>query len=381
MPPRLIAARLPRTASSIRSIERIWDAGDALLPLDGGLIDAEVSELLSRMKPHVFLDSAGEVALEDPAPISEDTALVIATSGTTGSPKGVVLTHRALEAAIRMTNLRVGAEPGQRWLCCLPLSHIAGVMTVLRSRALGSEAIIHSRFDVEAIRSEREADFVSVVPTMLHRLLESGVDLGRFAQVLVGGAATDGELVARARDAGARVTVTYGMTETCGGVVYEGVPLPGVDVQLGGEGRISIASPTLMDGYRLDQYSTDRSLKAGRLVTQDRGEWGTDGRLVVTGRLDRTIISGGRNVSPDEIEEALRSHPEILDAVIRGEPDELWGQVIVAEVVPRNVGRFPTESELKRFLEDRIAHHKIPRSIAFGKTRHNGPVGSGPSED
>lgn len=363
MPPRLIAARLPANESSVRLIEKVWDSGDALLPLDIGLTDLEISELLARMKPHVFLEGPEEVALDDPAPIGKDTALVIATSGTTGSPKGVTLTHRALEAAIRMTNRQVGAEQGRRWLCCLPLSHVAGMMTLLRSRALGSEVVIHSRFDIEAIRSEQKADYMSVVPTMLRRLLDADVDLRRFARVLVGGAAATDELVARVRDTGARVSVTYGMTETCGGVVYDGRPLSDVDVQLDRHGRISIASPTLMDGYRQDPDATERALVGNRLVTQDQGEWGDDGRLRVTGRLDRTIITGGKNVSPGEIEEALRSHPEVLDAVIRGEPDELWGQVILAEVVPRHIGRPPTEGELKIFLEDRVARHKIPRAI------------------
>lgn len=344
-------------------IEKVWAAGDALLPLDPRSTDRERSSLLARLRPAVYLDGGSEVALDDPVAVEEGTAVVIATSGTTGVPKGVVLAHGALEAATRLTNERVGAAPGQRWLCCLPLAHIAGLMTVLRSRGLGTEAVVHPRFEVEAIGSEQGASFVSVVPTMLHRLLAAGVDLERFDSILVGGAAVDDELVERARSVGAKVTVTYGMTETSGGVVYGGVPLPGVDIDTDNDGRISISSPTLMDGYRLDDAATERAVVGGWFVTQDRGTWDEGGRLRVMGRMDRTIITGGKNVSPSEVEEALLGHPEVLEASVRGEPDEQWGQRVVAEVVPRDPKRPPTAEDLTSFLRGRISGHKVPDPI------------------
>jgi len=363
MSPRLVAAVLPPEPSSVELIERVWAAGDALLPLDPALPERERSGLLSRMKPHVLLDGSEEVPLDDPAPVEDGTALVIGTSGTTGPPKGVVLGHAALEAAIGATNERVGAEQWERWLCCLPLAHIAGLMTILRSRALGTEAIVHPRFDVDAIRSEARARFVSVVPTMLERLLDAGVDLSRFSRVLVGGAAVADELIGRARDRGVDVSVTYGMSETSGGVVYDGVPLPGVDIELDEIGRISIASPTLMSGYRLDDDATARALVDGRFVTQDRGTWDEQGLLRVLERLDRTIITGGKNVSPSEVEEALLAHPEVLRVIVRGEPDEAWGQRVVAEVVARDPARPPTAEDLRAFLRERISHYKIPDPI------------------
>lgn len=363
MSPRLVAVPLPPEASSVELIERVWDTGDALFPLDPALPERERAGLLAMMRPHVLLHGSEEVPLDDPAPVEDGTALVIGTSGTTGPPKGVVLGHAALEAAIEATNERVGAEQGQRWLCCLPLAHIAGLMTILRSRALGTDAIVHPSFDVDAIRSEARARFVSVVPTMLHRLLEAGVDLSRFSRVLVGGAAVDQGLVERARDRGVKVTTTYGMTETSGGVVYDGVPLPGVGIELGEAGRISIASPTLMSGYRLDDVATDRSLAGGRFVTQDRGVWDEAGRLRVVERLDHTIITGGKNVSPSEVEEALLAHPEVLEATVRGEPDETWGQRVVAEVVPKDPHSPPAVEDLVIFLHDRLSRYKIPDPI------------------
>lgn len=223
--------------------------------------------------------------------------------------------------------------------------------------------MIHRRFEIEAIRSEERASFVSVVPTMLYRLLAAGVDLSHFDRILVGGAAVDDELIERARASGARVTVTYGMTETSGGVVYDGVPLPGVGIETDDDGRISIASPTLMDGYRLDEAATEHAVVGGRFVTEDRGTWDANGRLRVVGRMDRTIITGGKNVSPSEVEEALMAHPDVLEASVRGEPDETWGQRVVADVVSRDPNRPPTVEGLNGFLRERISAYKIPARI------------------
>lgn len=363
MSPRLIAAPLPPEPSSAQLIERVWSTGEAVLPLDPALTERERTALLARMRPHALMDGSDEVPLDDAVAVESGTALVIATSGTTGPPKGVVLGHAALKAAIRSTNDRVGAERGQRWLCCLPLAHIAGLMMVLRSRALGTEAIVHPSFDVEAVGSETGASFVSVVPTMLHQLLDAGVDLSGFSRVLVGGAAVTDELIERARDRGAKVTVTYGMSETAGGVVYDGIPLPGINIEMDGDGRISIASPTLMSGYRLDADATESAFVGGRFVTQDRGVWDQNGRLQVLERLDRTVITGGKNVSPSEVEEALLAHPEVLEATVRGEPDEMWGQRVVANVVPRDPASPPTAEDLTGFLRDRISHYKVPDPI------------------
>lgn len=347
----------------MRIIEGVWAEGDALLPLDPALTEPELAALVARFRPHVLLDGSSETRLPDPAPVGPGTALVIASSGTSGPPKGVMLGHAALGAAVVLTNQALEARPGDRWLCCLPLNHIAGVMTLLRSRRVGTEAVVHARFDVDEVASEKDAAFVSVVPTMLYRLLQAGVDLTTFSRVLVGGAAVDDALVARARSTGARITVTYGMTETCGGVVYDGVPLEGVDVALDPDGRISIATPTLMKGYRLDEASTERALASGRVVTQDRGEWTEEGRLRVLERVDRAIVSGGKKVSPNEVEDALRAHPGVLDAVVNGEPDENWGQVVVATVTAKDESRPPTADELSRFLRQRISSYKIPRAF------------------
>src|SRR5688572_29071091 len=158
----------------VEEIERVWAADGAAAVLD----------------PSVRVPRAS---------LAPDTVLVVATSGTTGRPKFVELSDSAIDAAVSLTNGAVGAVPGDRWLCCLPVTNVGGLMTLLRSRALGTDAVIHEHFSVDAIRDEREARFVSLVPTMLHRLLEAEVDLDAFERVLVGGARASNDLLERAR--------------------------------------------------------------------------------------------------------------------------------------------------------------------------------------
>ena len=154
----------------------------------------------------------------------------------------------------------------------------------------------------------------------------------RFDAVLVGGAATDADLLTRALEAGVAVVTTYGMTETCGGCVYDGEPLDGVRVRVT-DGGVELAGPVLALGYRLDPAATAESFADGWFRTRDAGVL-EDGRLTVTGRLDDVVITGGVNVSPAAVEAALRAHPDVADAVVFGRPDEEWGQRVVAAVVP-----------------------------------------------
>lgn len=325
----------PDPGSLTEELERVWASGGAAL-----LLDSEMPV------PR--------------APMAPDTVLVLATSGSTGAPRLVELSDSALDAAVKLTNDAVGAVEGDRWLCCLPVTHVGGLMTLLRSRSLGTRAVVHRRFDVDRIRAERSARFVSLVPAMLHRLLEAGVDLSGFARVLIGGASADHDLIERARVLGVAVTTTYGMTETCGGVVYDGVPLDGVDVRIEDGGRIALASPTLMSGYLGDRVLTDSVLADGWFLTSDRGSL-EDGRLRVTGRLDATIITAGNNVDPGEVENALRDHPNVADVAVRGEADEERGQRVVALVVP--AGEAPALEDLHAFLEGRLSRYKWPRSV------------------
>ena len=336
--PRLVGLVLPTGGDDLDAIERLWHRGDAVLPLPREATQAR--RLIDALHPDAVVASDGGGCAQhigshggdDPLP--PGTALVVATSGTTGTPRGVVLSHAALDAAVTASLTRVGVDTDDGWLCCLPLVHLAGLLVLLRGRAMRRPAIVHPKFSVDAVAAalERPAPptHVSLVPTMLQRLLENGLDLSGLQCILLGGAAAPEGLLERARVSGARVVTTYGMTETCGGVVYDGVPLDDVAAAVEPSGRILLASPTLFSGYR-DGRSPQ--LKDGWFTTADHGRWSIDGRLDVHGRLDDMIVTGGENIDPAMVATTLEAHPLVKAAAVRGVPDTEWGHRIEAWVV------------------------------------------------
>ena len=266
-------------------------------------------------------------AAEDPEP------LVIATSGSTGSPKRVRLSRGAMRASALATQERLGG-PG-RWVLNLPATHVAGVQVLYRSVVAGTEPVtsqdvVHARDVLAGDRS-----YLSLVPTQLHRLLDvpaAVTSLSAFDAVLIGGSHFDPTLRSRAEAAGVHVVATYGMSETCGGCVYDGEPLAGVEIRTD-EGRVLLRGPVLFDGYEDDPALTAETLRDGWLVTHDLGEIGPDGRLRITGRDDDMITSGGVKVPAPAVVERIRSHPSVFSAEVLGVPDEQWGERVVAFVV------------------------------------------------
>jgi O-succinylbenzoic acid--CoA ligase len=233
---------------------------------------------------------------------------------------------------------------------------------MLRSRLLGIPLTVHERFDVAAVDAS-PATLVSLVPTQLQRLLDVGVDLRRFRAVLLGGAAASPALLDRARNAGAAVVTTYGMSETSGGCVYDGQPLDGVEVTIGDGGRIRIRGRVVMTGYRLRPDLTAEVLATdGWLTTGDVGEIDQAGRLVVKGRADDVIVSGGENVVASEVAAVLGGHPDVVEAVVTGVPDEEWGQRVVAVLVARG-DRAPALPELREFCAGRLPQAATPRGL------------------
>jgi O-succinylbenzoic acid--CoA ligase len=203
--------------------------------------------------------------------------------------------------------------------------------------------------------------YTAMVPTQLRRFLDAEADgLRAFDAVLVGGAATDPALLARAQDAGVAVVTTYGMTETAGGCVYDGRPLDGVRARVT-DGGVELAGPVLALGYRLDPAATADAFTGDWFRTRDAGTL-RDGLLTVTGRLDDVLITGGVNVAPAAVEAALRDHPDVADAVVFGRPDEEWGQSVVAAVVPAS-GSGPQLAELRAWVTDRLGAPAAPRQL------------------
>ncbi len=374
--PDLVALQLPFTSAFTEALDEVWATGDAALPLTPGLPQPEVDRLLGDLKPARLVTPAGEWVLGEAEPVEPGTALVVPTSGTTGSAKGVVLGHGALAASAAATAARLGLESGgDRWLCCVPPSHIAGLMVIIRSRLAGTVPVMQPRFDPEAIDADREATLISVVPTMLRRLLAAGTDLGRFRWILLGGGSIPPELVAAAGAAGARIVTTYGMTETCGGCVYDGVPLAGVRVDLGSGSEILLSGPMVMQGYRLRPADSETALAGGWFHTADAGDFDAAGRLQVLGRRDDLIVTGGEKVSPVELEAILAEHPKVADAAVVARPDPEWGQVVAAVVVPAPGTAAPTLAELRAFVAGRLAAYKAPKHLVLVDDLPRGPTG------
>lgn len=345
---RLVALEATPDAGFLDAMERAWELGDAVLPIDPGLPPGARHEL--------------ETVLGAGQPITAGVALVVATSGTEGPPKGAELTHDALRFSAEASLARLGATPDQRWLCCLPLHHIAGLQVVLRARLARHRPILHPGFDIARITDEHEATHVSLVPTMLHRLLEAGADLRRFEAVLLGGAAAPTGLVERARELGVNVVQTYGMTETCGGCVYDGIALDGVGIRVVDD-VVEIAGPVLFRGYRNDPARTATVLRDGWFRTSDLGELGSDGRLRVLGRADDVIVSGGEKIPAAALEALLAEHPGVGEAAVTGRQDAEWGQRVIAYVVPAEEVPVPDLAELRAFVAARAPAPWAPREV------------------
>jgi O-succinylbenzoic acid--CoA ligase len=390
----LHAVLLPPREAGGRLLEALAAAldgtGPAILPLDPALPRARIDELIAAFAPssvETFEDSqqdpraarvvkAGLARARGSRGVSprasgvaDDVAVVLATSGSTGTPKGVELTAQALLASARASLARLGATAGERWLCCLPVHHISGLGVLVRSLVSGSEPVVRDRIDAGMVANEADdrarCSYVSLVPTQLRRLLDAGAPLAGFRAILLGGAAIPAGLLDEAAAAGARVVTSYGMTETCGGCVYDGMPLDGVQVVAGADETIRISGPVLFSGYRLAPALTRTVLRDGWFVTSDLGEVMAGGRLVVRGRADDVIITGGEKVVAGEVEQMLRGSDSVGDVVIVGIPDADWGELVTAVIIPAIPAAPPALEDLRAYVRDRLPRHAAPRAAVF----------------
>jgi o-succinylbenzoate---CoA ligase len=338
---RLIVVEAHGTAGFVDRLRRAWDAGDAVLPLDPRLPATARERVLGAARPD--------------EPVADGDAVVVATSGTSGEPKGVVLTHDAVDASARATSRRLAVEPtSDRWLACLPLAHVGGLGVVTRAILTGTPLTVHDGFDPGAVeaatRGPDRCTLASLVPTMLRRIDPNG-----FRTVVLGGSAMP-------RDLPANAVATYGMTETGSGVVYDGVPLDGVDVRVE-SGQVELRCPMLLRCYR---DGTDPRDPDGWFPTGDAGAWDeTEGRLRVFGRMDDVIVSGGENVWPVAVERALASHAGVREVAVVGRPDPEWGQRVTALVVPADPAHPPTLDELRSVAKRDLPAYCAPRELVL----------------
>jgi O-succinylbenzoic acid--CoA ligase len=250
-------------------------------------------------------------------------------------------------SAIASSN-RLGVTADDHWLACLPLSHVGGLAVVIRALTTRTRLTVLSRFDPGAVQAAG-ATLVSLVATALRR-----IDPATFRLIVLGGAAVPDDLPSN-------VVATYGMTETGSGVVYDGVPLDGVEIQLADDGEIHVRGPMLLRAYRGADDDLDPRTD-GWLATGDLGRWLPDGRLAVDGRANDLIISGGENVWPEPVERAIRRDPRVADVVVAGTPDPEWGQLVTAFVVPASDDA-PNLDELRRLVREVLPAYCAPRRL------------------
>jgi O-succinylbenzoic acid--CoA ligase len=310
------------------------------------------------------------------------TAVVVRTSGSSGAARLVTLPATALLASARATQARLGGPA--RWLLALPAEHVAGVQVLVRALLAGAAPVVQdlrggfraADFAAATARLGPGPRCTSLVPTQLRRLLDADGPaleaLRGYTAVLVGGAALDPGLRARAQDAGLRIVATYGMTETSGGCVYDGVALDRVRVDLvdpdpglgsaGGpvrEGRIVLAGPTLASGYLGRPAQTATAFAGGRFHSGDLGRWTPQGRLEVLGRVDDMIVTGGEKVAPAAVERVLAALPGVRAVCVVGLPDPEWGQIVAAALV-----RDPAAADdagLRDAVRERLGRTAVPR--------------------
>jgi O-succinylbenzoic acid--CoA ligase len=392
-PGRRVAIALPPGLAFARALHACLLLGAVAVPIDLRLTAAERERLTA----------GAAVLVEEPLALSgdrggaaryaaarhdlESTAMVIHTSGTTSQPKPIELTYGNFLWSALGSAVALGLDSRERWLCALPLSHVGGLSILLRSTIYATTAVLHERFDADAVLEalmEQEITLVSLVATTLARLLDAGLKSSPALRcALTGGGPVAPALVARAQAAGVPVSLTYGLTESCSQVTTApvaalddassqppsaGPPLfctrvrivdPSADTQAtlsaGQEGEILVAGPTVAPGSFADD---------GWLHTGDLGVLDSQGWLGVTGRKADTIVSGGENVAPAEVEAVLEAHPDVLEAAVVPRADEHWGEAVTAIVVTRS-GTVPNGEALRAHCARELAGHKVPKQVSF----------------
>ena len=361
---RRVAIALPAGAEFVAALHGCWFAGAAAVPID---LRLSAEERAARTADALVIDRPlGPSPTAEPRMMRRDDggiAAVLHTSGTTSAPKPVELTFGNFAASARGSGRALGVDPAERWLCPMPLTHVGGLSIPIRSAVYKTTAVLHGRFELDAVLDDlmdpdRRITLVSLVPTMLARLLDAGLAKPPTLRwALLGGGPIAPALLDRAADAGVPAAPTYGMTEACSQIATFGRPLDGVELRLHGpEHEIWVRGPIVAPNAR-DEFD-------GWLHTGDLGEIDDLDRLRIVGRKSDTIITGGENVAPAEVEAVLLEHPAVADAGVFGRPDVEWGEAVVAAVV-RAPGALVDAEALRGFVRGRLAPFKVPKSVEF----------------
>lgn len=357
--PRVIAISAERASDVWEMVQRTWAGGDVAAPVPMGVPDAYRRQLLAAISPtHMW-----EHPADSPAPISggvpglASDALVMCTSGTSGTPKAVIHTVEGLRWAAQTTAAALDAIPAPeapssvRWLACLPVHHIGGFSVLSRAHFTGAELVVHDGFDPAAVDQAADdgATHVSLVAAALPR-----IDVDCWRRILLGGSAAPAVVPPNA-------VCTYGMTETGGGIVYDGLPLGGVEVQVI-DGELCLRAPSVARARRgPTPEGTPLADPDGWLWTGDIGSF-EDGRVVVHGRSDSAIVTGGHKVWPEPIERILTAAFGTDDLAVAGRADERWGQKVVLLLGP-SVRSAPTLDSIRSAVKAQLPSYCAPHAI------------------
>ncbi len=349
----VVALLLPGGDDFVAELQRAWDAGDAVAPIDIRLPTPALTAALEAIAPTVLIDPSGRHA-HTGRPAEPGDALVVNTSGTSGKPRAVVLTHDAIAASATATSAALGVDArSDRWLACLPLSHVGGLSVITRALLTNTPLDVHESFDADLVEAAARsgATLVSLVATAARRIDPSG-----FRKILLGGSAIPADRPDNA-------VATYGMTETGGGVVYDGYPLAGVEIrEVAGE--LQLRCPMLMRCYRDDTvpFTAD-----GWYLTGDAGRV-VDGIVRVEGRIGDVIVTGGEKVWPAAIERILVAEADVSEVAVIGRPDPEWGHVVTAVIVPANPSAPPQLDQLRRVVKDVLPAWHAPKRLELVET-------------
>jgi O-succinylbenzoic acid--CoA ligase len=366
-------------------VHALMKVGAVLLPLSPRLTAAERAAVIATEEPTVDLSDPGELTqTEADLPLlgehdMDAPCCRVLTSGSTGAPDPVELTYGNFLWSAVGSGFNIGVEPADRWLCCLPLSHISGLSIVMRSVIYGTTAVLHDGFDLDRVAASLEADEISVVSlvtTMLTRLLDAGADLSAPRALLIGGGPVPEEPLEEAVGRGAAVVQTYGLTEACSQVTT--LAPAEARRKLGSAGRPLLTTHLrIRDGEILVQGPTvapSRVDSDGWLHTGDIARIDADGAVFVVDRVKELIKVKGFQVAPAELEAVLRTHPGIADAAVIGVPDERAGERPKAFVV--RAGGVPVGAdEIVSYLAERVAAHKRVHDVEFLDTIPTSPAG------
>jgi O-succinylbenzoic acid--CoA ligase len=366
-----VAIALPAGLAFVQALHACLLAGAAAVPLDLRLAASERERIAQGAAALVEEPLPGEGA-EPRAPARHEldaTALIVHTSGTTAAPRPVELSYGNILWSALGSGVALGVDPAERWLCALPLSHVGGLSILLRSAIYATTAVVHERFETDRVLRALQREGItltSLVATTLTRLLDAGLqEPPALRCALAGGGPVPAALRERASAAGVPVSLTYGLTETCSQATTlpaaaladpahtAGPPLFCTRLRLSAEGEIMLAGPTV---------ARSAELESGWLATGDLGRLDERGWLQVVGRKADTIVTGGENVAPAEVEAVLEAHPQVIEAGVVGRPHEEWGEMVAAWVVAAP-GTTIDWDELVAHCRRHLAAYKIPKQF------------------